>query len=76
MNLVLKFVRVGLRHLRCQKKSEEIVIVKQYLDTRIYVGLARVKLQLHSAIYCPDSFVLMFCYSANLKAIRYINEFE
>ena len=28
-------------------------------------------LQLHSAIYRPDSFVLMLCYCANLKAIRY-----
>ena len=28
-------------------------------------------LQLHSAIYRPDSFVLMLRYCANLKAIRY-----
>ena len=27
--------------------------------------------QLHGAIYCPDSFVLMLSYCANLKAIRY-----
>ena len=29
------------------------------------------RLQLHGAIYCPDPFVLMLCYCANLKAIRY-----
>ena len=28
-------------------------------------------LQLHGAIYRPDSFVLMLLYCANLKAIRY-----
>ena len=28
-------------------------------------------LQLHDAIHRPDSFVLMLCYCANLKAIRY-----
>ena len=33
--------------------------------------LHRVRLQLHGAIYCPDSFVLMLRYCANLKAIRY-----
>ena len=31
----------------------------------------RLRLQLHSAIYRPDSFVLMLRYCANLKAIRY-----
>ena len=30
-----------------------------------------VRLQLHGAIYRPDSFVMMLRYSANLKAIRY-----
>ena len=29
------------------------------------------RLQLHNAIHCPDSFVLMLHYCANLKAIRY-----
>ena len=33
--------------------------------------MAKVRLQLHGAIYRPDSFVLMLCYCANLKAIRY-----
>ena len=31
----------------------------------------RLRLQLHGAIYPPGSFVLMLCYYANLKAIRY-----
>ena len=31
----------------------------------------RVRLQLHGAIYHPDSFVLMLRYCANLKEIRY-----
>ena len=30
-----------------------------------------VRLQLHGAIYLPDSFVLMLRYCAYLKAIRY-----
>ena len=33
------------------------------------------RLQLHGAIYRPDSFVMMLRYCANLKAI-WINEFE
>ena len=33
--------------------------------------VGRVRLQLHGAIYRPDSFVLMLRYCANLKAIRY-----
>ena len=32
-----------------------------------------VKLQLHGAIYHPDSFVMMLRYCANLKAIRYVS---
>ena len=35
------------------------------------VWLATLRLQLHGAIYRPDSFVLMLRYCANLKAIRY-----
>ena len=30
-----------------------------------------IRLQLHGAIYRPDSFVMMLRYCANLKAIRY-----
>ena len=35
------------------------------------VTLKYIRLQLHGAIYHPDSFVLMLRYCANLKAIRY-----
>ena len=37
---------------------------------RFTVTTCSIRLQLHGAIYCPDSFVLML-YCANLKAIRY-----
>ena len=33
--------------------------------------VASLRLQLHGAIYRPDSFVLMLRFCANLKAIRY-----
>ena len=33
--------------------------------------LSSLRLQLHGAIYRPDSFVSMLRYCANLKAIRY-----
>ena len=36
-----------------------------------YEPIVTVRLQLHGAIYRPDSFVLMLRYCANLKAIRY-----
>ena len=35
------------------------------------IMLMTLRLQLYGAIYCPDSFVLMLCYCASLKAIRY-----
>ena len=35
------------------------------------IKLFFVKLQLHGAIYSPDSFVMMLRYCENLKAIRY-----
>ena len=37
----------------------------------IQTYLSNLRLQLHGAIYRPDSFVLMLRYCANLKAIRY-----
>ena len=33
--------------------------------------IAYLRLQLHGAIYCPDSFLLMLRYCVNLKAVRY-----
>ena len=35
------------------------------------LDISRVRLQLHGAIYRPDSFVLMLRYCVKLKAIRY-----
>ena len=40
-------------------------------ECRGFVLCRRLRLQLHGAIYRPDSFVLMQLYCANLKAIRY-----
>ena len=39
--------------------------------TKVEKVLATLRLQLHCAIYRPDSFVLMLRYYANLKATRY-----
>ena len=39
--------------------------------TKIHCVFQLLRLQLHGAIYRPDSFVLMLRYCANLKAIRY-----
>ena len=44
-------------------------IYSNYNQMRSYVKCLR--LQLHGAIYRPDSFVLMLRYCSNLKAIRY-----
>ena len=41
------------------------------LGPGIQDAICRLRLQLHSAIYRPDSFVLILRYCANLKAIRY-----
>ena len=46
-------------------------MIKQGTDFRSSSGGYFVRLQLHGAIYRPDSFVLMLRYSANLKAIKY-----
>ena len=42
----------------------------QSIAVQLY-QLMLIRLQLHGAIYRPDSFVLMVRYCANLKAIRY-----
>ena len=34
-------------------------------------NFSSIRLQIHGAIYRPDSFVMMLRYCANLKAIRY-----
>ena len=47
-----------------------IEILKQ-LTTIEITKVGSVRLQLHDAIYCPNSFVLMLRYCVNLKAIRH-----
>ena len=42
-----------------------------YIITRIIQVFQSFRLQLHDAIYRPDSFVLVLRYCVNLKAIRY-----
>ena len=52
-------------------------LAKNYSPKNFTIGLrntskkAQVGLQLHGAIYRPDSFALVLRYCANLKAIRY-----
>ena len=60
----------------CREKSTEKASAWRkafiFKITGVHSSLERsVWLQLHGAIYCPDSFVLMLRYCANLKAIRY-----
>ena len=43
----------------------------QYLNLVSTCEMLSLRLQLHGAIYRPDSFVLMLSYCVNLKAIRY-----
>ena len=51
----------------------EIILMRRLHDpivTKLSDGID-FRLQLHGAIYRPDSFVMMLRYCANLKAIRY-----
>ena len=43
----------------------------QHQPPQLTLKLSMVRLQLHGAIYRPDSFVLMLRYCVNLKVIRY-----
>ena len=50
--------------------------IQTHIDTRCEsrykkIKMSDIRLQLHGAIYRPDSFVLMLRYCANLKAIIY-----
>ena len=49
----------------------EIQLSNVKLKRKIQYLQTKVRLQLHGAIYRPDSFVLMLGYCVNLKAIRY-----
>ena len=50
-------------------KASLLLVISNLVVERQY--FCCVRLQLHGAIYRPDSFVLMPRYCANLKAIRY-----
>ena len=52
--------------------SEKISVdsIQNYAP-QLALKLGQLRLQLHGAIYRPDSLVLMLRYCANLKAIRY-----
>ena len=59
---------VNLKAIRYESTSLKRIVA--YKSHRVIVALI-LRLQLHGAIYRPDSFVLMLRYYANLKAIRY-----
>ena len=61
-------------------KSEnfKIPVWTEFLGQIIKIGTGRSMIRdieskgkLHGAIYCPESFVMMLCYCAYLKAMRY-----
>ena len=53
------------------KSGQKDTEVSIQLKFSLHLTPMHIKLQLHGAIYRPDSFVLMLRYCANLKAIRY-----
>ena len=59
----VRYRKVSCVRLFCRKRGNE--------QTPLLSIFEAVRLQLHGAIYRPDSFVLMLRYCANLKAIRY-----
>ena len=54
--------------LSCYQMSK---ISSFVLGEQLFYKGGRFRRQLHSAIYHPDSFIMMLPYCANLKAIRY-----
>ena len=49
-----------------------VLLQNDLIQLQLFVIILNcVRLQLHGAIYRPDSFVMMLRYCANLKAIRY-----
>ena len=57
--------------MQCNKDAVGLFLKVLQLCVLVLDISASLTLQLHGAIYRPDSFVLMLCYSANLKPIRY-----
>ena len=56
-----------------KRKSIMSSVLRAIKDTlsELWSPVVSLRLQLHGAIYRPDSFVMMLSYCANLKAIRY-----
>ena len=52
-------------------KLIEISVTQSTRQAKALFNIPPLRLQLHGAIYRPDSFVLMLRYCANLEAIRY-----
>ena len=65
--LMLRYC-ANLEAIRYESTSLNRIVADKSL--RVIVALS-LRLQLHGAIYRPNSFVLMLRYCANLKAIRY-----
>ena len=66
--LVVVVVVIGLMETRLKHLRAGILLTMSAMPSSIR---ALLRLQLHGVIYRPGSFLLMLCYCASLKAIRY-----
>ena len=56
----------------CELKSETRNLLPLFkIRRKSFAMTCHIRLQLHGAIYRPDSFVLMLRYCGNLKEIKY-----
>ena len=62
---------VGSHNVLTTRPLEQATFQPVSLHSDSLQHLRNLRLQLHGAIYRPDSFVMMLRYCANLKAIRY-----
>ena len=60
-----------LCHSRTEPNKSQLRRICRPEPNAFYYCKVLVRLQLHGAIYRPDSFVMMLRYCSNLKAIRY-----
>ena len=65
-----KRLKVYIQKRKKQLKLHEMKLATYMVERKAYWRI-KLRLQLHGAIYRPDSFVLMLRYCPNLKAIRY-----
>ena len=68
--LVLRY-RANLKAIGYESTSLNRIVADESHRVIIASLVRAGRLQLHGEIYRPDSFVLMLCYCANLKVIRY-----